>query len=395
MLSHHSHDGDSSAPRPAFVARISSHIEHVLHQIHREEKVSNVIYYLGAAAMTLIALFVAWLLHGWLAGFTPFLLLIVAIMLSTELGGLRAGILSVIVGVVGSGLLLMATETTSQSTITNSATQLCLFFVLGLFLAKRVAALHDACQQSSQDYASAQAALKVRERLFSVAAHELKTPLTTLLGYIQMLQTASDRQSTEQQPLQIMSEQAIRLNRMVDMYLDLAYIETGRLRITPEPIELCAFGHLMVAGMRTYLAPHEVMIECPEELLWVQADAAALSEIFTNLLDNGAKYSPLRAPLKIRMFREGQIATVEVIDQGIGIPVEAQPLLFEPFFRADNTAAYTAQGMGIGLYVVRELVHCHGGSISVSSVEGKGATFTIHLPLQTYIGCQNPVAHEL
>jgi signal transduction histidine kinase len=113
----------------------------------------------------------------------------------------------------------------------------------------------------------------------------------------------------------------------------------------------------------------------------VAADELRLEQVLQNLLQNALKYSPESQPIAVRVERRSESAVVAVTDRGIGIPAAALPRLFGRFYRAPNAEAQQIGGMGVGLYVVKEIVTLHGGEVAVESAEGQGSTFTISLPL--------------
>jgi signal transduction histidine kinase len=115
--------------------------------------------------------------------------------------------------------------------------------------------------------------------------------------------------------------------------------------------------------------------------LLVEGDPLHLEQVLQNLVQNAIKYSPEGEPVTVRLQRRDGVAAIDVVDQGIGIPAEAIPRLFQRFFRAANSAQSQTAGMGIGLYIVHEIVTRHRGTIEVCSQEGKGSTFTVCLPL--------------
>jgi signal transduction histidine kinase len=122
----------------------------------------------------------------------------------------------------------------------------------------------------------------------------------------------------------------------------------------------------------------------------ISGEEVRLEQVFQNLIANAIKYSPAGGRITVQVARGHTHACVMIRDQGIGIPVEAQRHLFDPFYRADTTEAHQISGMGIGLYVVKEIVALHGGTVEVESSEGVGSTFTVYLPVRD----ESPPPHE-
>jgi signal transduction histidine kinase len=129
------------------------------------------------------------------------------------------------------------------------------------------------------------------------------------------------------------------------------------------------------------LEQHEIEVMCAEPPVMINGDALRLEQVFQNLIANAIKYSPTGGLITMQVAQRDAYACVMVRDQGIGISAEAQRHLFELFYRAETTDTHRISGMGIGLYVVNELVTLHGGSVQVESREGAGSTFTVCLPL--------------
>jgi PAS domain S-box-containing protein len=233
--------------------------------------------------------------------------------------------------------------------------------------------------------ASAEAAVRLRDQFLSIAAHELKTPLTSLLGYAQLFQRRAGRagnlNEADQRALGVIVDQAGRLNRMVAALLDITRIETGQLSISRASLDLCDLTRRVAAEARDQVGDHPVEISCPAGPLMIEGDDLRLEQVLQNLLQNAAKYSPPGAPVLVRVRRQGAYARVDIVDHGIGIPESALPQLFQRFYRAPNVDDRQISGMGIGLYVVKEIVLLHNGTIAVESTEGQGSTFTVRLPL--------------
>jgi signal transduction histidine kinase len=129
-----------------------------------------------------------------------------------------------------------------------------------------------------------------------------------------------------------------------------------------------------------------VSLQLPAEPLIIMGDALRLEQVIQNLLQNAIKYSPAGGPVVARAFVREQMACLMVEDQGIGIPAAALPQLFARFYRAPNAEERRIGGMGVGLYVVREIMELHGGRVEVASAEGAGSSFTICLPYDPAIG---------
>ena len=246
-------------------------------------------------------------------------------------------------------------------------------------LARRIALALD----NARLYHDIQDAVHARDQFLSIASHELKTPLTALLGYADLVQRRLPAQVGERdrRALQIMHEQSVRLNRLVTTMLDLSRIQSGQLAIEHDLLDLGALAERVVAEMRPTLDDHTIQVETPETPLLVEGDGQRLEQVIQNLINNAVKYSPCGGAVRARVFQQRNRAVLEVEDEGIGIPSAALPRLFDRFYRASNVDAQHISGLGIGLYIVREIVRLHRGAVSVRSREHQGSTFTVALPL--------------
>ncbi|NTU80424.1 MAG: HAMP domain-containing histidine kinase, partial [Chloroflexales bacterium] len=230
-------------------------------------------------------------------------------------------------------------------------------------------------------------AVRVRDAFFSIAAHELRTPLTTLLGRSQLLQKwlvqEDGANPRNLRSIRIIVEQARRLNQMITSLLDVSRIQSGRFIIEPAPIDLRALVLRVIEETRPTMTSHAISLRITDAPVIVAGDEVRLEQVFQNLLSNAVKYSPGGGDVLIEVARRDGEAHVAVADHGIGIPEAGRDQLFRRFYRAANAEALGVSGLGIGLFVVNEIVELHGGQIVVASAEGEGSTFTVRLPLIT------------
>ena len=234
---------------------------------------------------------------------------------------------------------------------------------------------------------AAEAALQTREHFLSVAAHELKTPLTSLLLQTQLLQRRALRSTTlieqDRRGLQVVADQARRLDQMIAALLDVSRLDLGQLSLTRGPVDLCTLTRRVAAELQPTSASHTLNCLGPEEGLIADGDELRLEQVLQHLFQNAIKYSPDGGGVDIEVTPHDGVVCVTVADQGIGIPEEALPQLFERFYRAPNADPRQISGIGIGLYVVREIVHLHGGSVTAARRPDSGSIFTVYLPQWT------------
>jgi signal transduction histidine kinase len=232
--------------------------------------------------------------------------------------------------------------------------------------------------------AEAENAVRLREQFLSIASHELKTPLTALIGYGQTFQMRAQRDNSlserDAQSLERILKQADRLDRMINALLDVSRIDQGQLRLEAMPLDLCNLTRHVVSDIETLSTRHRFELQCPDEAIWILGDNLRLEQVLYNLLGNAMRYSPHGGLIVASITAEADTVCAEVRDQGIGVPAEDLPHLFQRFYRASNVSANNISGVGIGLYVVQEIVKMHGGNVTVASEEREGSTFTIRLP---------------
>ncbi|WP_375769335.1 PAS domain-containing sensor histidine kinase [Archangium gephyra] len=234
-------------------------------------------------------------------------------------------------------------------------------------------------------YLAAQAAVRVREEFLSVAGHELRTPLTSLKLQLQLLERT--RPPPVGAPrLQAMGRQVGRLESLVESLLDVGRLSEGRLSLELGEVELRALTREVLERLAEVLerAGCEVHLEAPAPVRgrW---DAHRLDQVLVNLLTNAAKYGAGH-PVYIRVEEAGDFARLTVRDEGIGIAPEALPRLFGRFERAVSDRQYG--GIGLGLYISRQLIEAMGGRVCVDSRLGEGATFAVELPLRSALAAE-------
>lgn len=224
------------------------------------------------------------------------------------------------------------------------------------------------------------AALRVRDEFLNLAAHELKTPLTTLKGYIQVLLKRGGHDSEEERLFRTINTQSDRMARLIDTLVDVSQIQGGELALRLTRPDLCALANEVARTVQEAAPRHELSVHCDGPVI-VEADRDRIRSVLANLLDNAVKYSPHGGPVEITVRCEGREAVVCVTDHGIGIPKEKRAKLFEAFYQVAPMVSPTT-GMGLGLFISREIIRRHGGRMWFESQEGKGSTFCFSLPTQ-------------
>jgi two-component system CheB/CheR fusion protein len=223
---------------------------------------------------------------------------------------------------------------------------------------------------------------RMQEEFLALVSHELRTPLTPIRGYLTLLSQLLQTESTDgraRRYLARVQEQMQRLQRLVDDLLEVERLQEGKLQLEREPVDLVALVQGLVEALQATANGPRVELAIAEAPLVVSGDATRLSQVVLNLLTNAARHAPDSPRIELRLRREAGEALLEVQDYGPGIPAAALPHLFDRFYQAGRRTA--EDGLGVGLFITRELVRAHGGAIEVRSREGAGATFTVRLPL--------------
>jgi heavy metal sensor kinase len=219
-------------------------------------------------------------------------------------------------------------------------------------------------------------------RQFSTAlAHELRTPLAALRGEIEIALGRLNAADPHRDVLGSQIEELDRLTRLIGEILTLARAESGEIRLTFAAVDLSALSQLLVEQLETVADARGVTLRCEQSgPVIVQGDESWLRRLLINLIDNALKFTPAGGQVIVGVSQTGDHASVEVSDTGPGMSSEDAQRVFERFFRADPSRTSATEGVGLGLSLVQWIVERHGGSVSVETELGHGATFGVVLP---------------
>ena len=249
-----------------------------------------------------------------------------------------------------------------------------------LFAQRRQIQNHrDALDEATRTLATAD---KRKNEFLAVLGHELRNPVMALRAGLQLL----GREAEEDKARLIrdrMATQVLHLARLVEDLLDVTRIDQGKiaLRLERVSVEAVIDSAVETSGPKIDAGRHTLTVEGPVEPAWVTADFTRLSQILSNLLTNAAKYPPPQGDIRLEVALETDAVVFSVSDNGVGIPEHIQSGIFDLYTQAPGPDARSAEGLGIGLALVRQLVDLHQGAISVSSAgEGAGSCFRVVLP---------------
>lgn len=227
---------------------------------------------------------------------------------------------------------------------------------------------------------------RMKTAFVSTVSHELRTPLTSIKGFISTLLADAEGYydlETQREFYTIIDTECDRLTRLISDLLNVSRIEAGRaLDLNPKEVTLPALVEKVVSVQKSYTKGHELVIDLKGEIPMIIADEDKIDQILTNLTNNAIKYSPKGGIVTVSGSFSDGFVTMSVSDQGMGIPKEHLPKVFERFHRVDNRDTRKVGGTGIGLYLVKHLVEAHGGKIWVESEVGQGSSFIFTLPLK-------------
>ncbi len=229
-------------------------------------------------------------------------------------------------------------------------------------------------------YKRANQAIVARDAFVSIAAHELKSPLTALNGYAQLLYDRANANPSadafQRRALQTILTQSKRLEHLIGTMLDVSLIENDQLALDLGPVCIPDLVQQVVESQRMIVDMHQIDIEVKAaQPPYVLGDASRLEQMFQNLLQNAVKYSPNGGRVQVTVEDDDQQVVIAVADTGIGIAADDIPRLFQRFYRASSAEHSNIKGMGIGLYVVREIVERHGGTIDSKASNGRALCF--------------------
>ena len=225
-----------------------------------------------------------------------------------------------------------------------------------------------------------------KSQILSTATHELKTPLTSIVGYVDRMLLREDTVGplTERQRhyLETVQKNAHRLQKLVEDLLDISRLENGSFQVSPEDLNIPQEIDEVIQSLDTQLLDKEIAValKLPPDLPAIKGDRLRFTQVISNLLSNAIKYSPDQSTVTIAAKAHETYVQLAVSDTGIGISAEDQAQLFTKFFRADNTSTREQSGTGLGLYITKMMVEAHGGGIWAKSALGKGTTLSLVWP---------------
>lgn len=225
-----------------------------------------------------------------------------------------------------------------------------------------------------------------KDEFVSMASHQLRTPLTSVKGYISMVLEGDAGDISESQR-QLLNEAFTSSERMVHLigdFLNVSRLQTGKFMLDTHPIDLTQIVAEEVESMTHIAETHDMRLRyrAPSRFPRLELDEGKLRQVIMNFIDNAIYYSHAGDMITVALTTVDGEVVFTVKDHGIGVPKEVQERLFSKFFRADNAKTQRPDGTGIGLYLAQKIITAHGGSMVFESIEGKGSTFGFRLPIK-------------
>jgi signal transduction histidine kinase len=241
-------------------------------------------------------------------------------------------------------------------------------------------ALRDQLDSQNKELQDANTA---KTRFLSTVSHELKTPLTIISGFIDLISDDADQLSGEHiEALDIMRKNSTQLGVLINDVLDISRMDAGNLRIEPTTFLVNELFTELEKSFEPILETksQSLVTSIPATDMWIEADRSRVAQLITNLISNAHKYSPEKSEIRVNLAEESKSLSVLIEDEGIGISEEDQKQLFTAFFRADNREYREVGGTGLGLVIARSIAELHGGDLWLNSIEGQGTTVAFSIP---------------
>ncbi|TSI02309.1 ATP-binding protein [Lysinibacillus sp. BW-2-10] len=221
---------------------------------------------------------------------------------------------------------------------------------------------------------------QMKSEFVSTVSHELRTPLASVLGFTELLLHKELKPERKTKYLNTIYSEAKRLSALINDFLDIQRMESGKQSYEKKYIDIRPIWETVIENQQVQTLIHQIHLSVDTEQTRILGDKEKIQQIFTNVLSNAMKYSPKGGNIYVHLYENEQSLIIDVKDEGLGIPKESIPHLFEKFYRIDNTDHRQIGGTGLGLSIVAEIIKIHDGTITVDSQIGEGSTFTLTFP---------------
>lgn len=321
----------------------------------------------------------------------PYVIFFAIILLSACFGGARAALFATILSFFSALSLLFLPINLSLRVIETHVLEALVFCIEALFLSYLIWSFQTQRKKNKDNNLMVkeanlllQAREKDHENFVHMAAHELKSPVTVLKGYHQMIMARliANQQTEEVSLLKKMDQQLDKLLHRIGDLLDLAKVNSAAMKYYQTDFSLMPCLIETVEDIKAANPYFSIEQDFTTANVIINGDKERIQQVIINFLNNAIKYSKAEKFIKVQTVLSKDEIIVKVIDHGIGVPEEKQPYVFDRFYRVDNHATISKPGLGLGLFICKEIILQHYGKIGVESKDGLGATFWFSLPLK-------------
>lgn len=221
---------------------------------------------------------------------------------------------------------------------------------------------------------------KIRKEFTANVSHELKTPLTSINGFAEMIETGMAKGNDIIKFASIIHKEGIRLLELIDSTIKLSQLDDIPIQRDLNSIDLFVIAKSISSNLEYRAKEKHISLSIVGESIIIRANQRMIEDLIFNLIDNAIKYNKPNGKVSIEIFNEDKLAIIKVSDKGVGIPLEYQGRVFERFYMVDKSRSKKISGTGLGLSIVKHIVEYHGGKLALSSLEGEGTTIEVKLP---------------
>jgi signal transduction histidine kinase/ActR/RegA family two-component response regulator len=368
--------------------------------------------YLIAIGATATVAIIRLTISDTVGNFAPVSTFTVAVVIAAWYGGLGPGLLATVLSGLAADYLFTPERHSFRIATLSGAVTLGVMVFTGVLLSLLCESLHrirrslEAEQENLRHSVELQRQMqdaltesdRRKDEFLATLAHELRNPLAPVRNAIHILRARMPPTPELQWARDVIDRQVTQMTRLIDDLMDVSRITRGTFELRREHVLLDEVIRVAVETSRPIIdaAGHQLVVSLPPEPINLDADVIRLAQVFSNLLNNAAKYTGPGGRIAVTAERDGDMVSVAVQDSGIGIPAAMLTEVFEPFTQLDNSLERTRGGLGIGLALAKRLVEMHGGVIEAqSSGAGHGSRFVARLPVSAQHSVARPVAQEV
>jgi signal transduction histidine kinase/ActR/RegA family two-component response regulator len=369
--------------------------------------------YLIAIGATALVAIVRETVSDTLGDFAPVVSFTIAVVIAAWYGGLRPGLLATALSVIAADYLLVPTRHSLYVASVSNGVSLGVFVFAGILISLLCESLHKTRRRLEAEQENLRCSVELQRKMqdaltesdrrkdefLATLAHELRNPLAPVRNAIHILRARMPPSPELHWARDVIDRQVTQMTRLIDDLMDVARITRGTFELRKDRAELDEIIRSAVETSRPLIdsSRHELTVRLPSETVYLDADVVRLAQVFSNLLNNAAKYTASGGRIAVVAERDARADTVLVAieDSGMGIPPPMLARIFEPFTQLDRSLERAQGGLGIGLALAKRLVQMHGGTIEAhSDGPGKGSRFAVRLPVSAEQGVPQSIPQE-